>query len=441
MLLRFRVENYASLLEEQELSLVAEAEHDGARLLDVPGSTLRAVTVAAVFGANASGKSNLVRALGYMRDAVLNSHRRWNPDGGTGRLPFLLGDGGRERPSVFAVDLVVDDVRYEYGFSLNDERVLAEWLYSFPRRKRRKLFVREPDGSFSYGETFSGQRKVIEATVRANSLYLSAGASNNHPLLGALHRWFHRGLSIATDANYSERFAHTMRLWGEGGREQIEDLLRYADFGVETFEVSEEVSDDEEIDRLVQAMRILDPGQFNEESLVRSLRSRRSVRLAHQGGSGLVAIDPDLESSGTRTWTGLLGPVVSALNEGTVLVIDELDARLHSLLAARLVALFQTARTNPHGAQLVFNTHDTTLLAPTSEAGLRRDQVWLTEKDHAGGDGTTPGATTLVALIEYRPRDKVENLEKRYLAGRYGGLPYFDDGLVDKFLEDRGNLP
>ena len=436
MLLRFRVENHASLLDEQELSLVAEGESGDAWTLEVPGSRERALTVAAVFGANASGKSNLVRALGYLRSAVLDSHRIWQPDGGTGRLPFLLGGAGRERPSVFAVDIVVGGVRYEYGFSLDDQRILEEWLFSYPFSKRRKLYVRDADGVLSYGDTFSGQRKVIADTVRPNSLYLSAGASNNHPVLGELHSWFHRTLSIATDANYSQRFGHTVQLWEGERRQQIEDLLRYADLGVETFEVSDGGLPDDVVDRVVQARRILDPDGVDEEDFVTSMKARRNVRLAHRAGDGLVALSAAQESSGTHTWVGLLGPVVDALSRGAVLVVDELDARLHSLLAARLVALFQSRKTNPKGAQLIFNTHDATLLAPASQARLRRDQVWLTEKHHTDDAGRTPGATELISLIEYRPRDGVENLEKRYLAGRYGALPFFDDELVERFATE-----
>lgn len=433
VLLRFRVENYASLLEEQELSLIAEEAHEERRTMRVPGSSLSAQPVAAIFGANASGKSNVVRALGYMRRVVLDSHRRWQPDGGVERLPFMLSGAGAERPSTFAVDLVLDEVRYEYGFTVDDSQVLEEWLFSYPHRKRRKLFVRDRGGVFGYGDAFSGRRKVIEDIVRSNSLYLSAGASNNHPLLLRLHSWFRKELRIATEANYAERFAETVQLWETRGREQVEDLLRYADFGVESFDVSEDASSDEEVARLVQALRILHPDSVDEEDLSAWMKSRRTVRLAHRGSEGTVAIDPGLESSGTRTWTGLLGPVVSALNTGSVLVIDELDARLHPLLAARLVALFQEEKTNPLGAQLIFNTHDTSLLSPGSDARLRRDQVWLVEKGHADGPKRAAGASELIALLEYRPRDRVENLEKRYLAGRYGALPYFDEELIESF--------
>ncbi|MBB1260300.1 AAA family ATPase [Streptomyces alkaliterrae] len=438
MLLRFRVENHASLLQEQELSLVAaDRDDDNSLTFAVPGSGLRALPVTALFGANASGKSNVVRALSYLRQAVLDSHRRWQPGGGVQRLPFLLAEDGRERPSTFAVDIVVDEVRHEYGFSVDDHRVLAEWLYSYPHRKRRKLFVRDGD-DFDYGDTFRGERKLIEHVVRPNSLYLSAGASNNHPVLGRLYQWFHRRLRIATDANYTQRFGETMSLWSGSERDQIDSLLRYADTGAETFEVSEEATSEEEMNRVLQLLRLINPENYDEADVVQSLKSRRSVRLAHRAtGGALVTLDPELESSGTRTWTGLLGPVVSALNDGSVLVVDELDARLHPLLAARLVRLFQERQSNPRGAQLIFNTHDTTLLAPTSEARLRRDQVWLTEKSQTDDGTVTQGATELVALLEYRPRDRGENLEKRYLAGRYGALPHFDEELVESLSTGR----
>lgn len=181
--------------------------------------------------------------------------------------------------------------------------------------------------------------------------------------------------------------------------------------------------DDAVHERLLRALKILDPDR-SDETVADSLQRVQRVRLAHAGAAGPVSLDLGEESNGTQTWVGLLGPVLGALSSGAVLVVDELDARLHPRLAARLVSLFQASKTNPNGAQLLFNTHDATLLAPTSDARLRRDQVWFTEKGPDGGTSLTP-------LLDFRPRrDGTANLERGYLSGRFGGLPFFDDDLL-----------
>lgn len=429
MLLRFRVENHLSLLEEQTLSLIATDANDDVATAPVPATDLLALPVAAIFGANASGKSNIVRALGFMKMAVIDSHRNWPPDGGVRRQPFKLSSEALKQPTSFSVDIVVEGTRYEYGFSLSDERVTEEWLFGFPNRRRRVLFERNED-KIEYGGTFTGRRRVIEDIVRPNSLFLSAGASNNHPLLGLIYRWFNRELRIATDANYSARLNETLHMWEDNRRDQIEDLLRFADLGITGFAADEETESDEDYKRIADALKSL-ARELNDLPNVKvQVDPPSRIKLFHESDIGPQALETFEESSGTRTWLGIIGPILGTLRSGSVLVIDEIDARLHPLLVARIISFFQSRTTNPRGAQLVFNTHDPTLLARSSEARLRRDQVWLTEKVPIRTANRSIGSTQLVPLIEFRPRSDVENLERRYLGGRYGGLPYFDEELV-----------
>ncbi|MGW2542867.1 AAA family ATPase [Kitasatospora sp. NPDC001574] len=436
MLMRFRVANHASLLEEQELSLVATDEHDDIAVTEASSAGVRVLPALAILGANASGKSNALRALVYMRRAVLESHARWLPDGGTSRVPFLLTAGGRAAPSAFAVDIVLDGVHFEYGFELDDRQVREEWLRSFPEGRPRRLFERSvaDDGtsSYAYGPSFRGRRRLIEDVVRPNSLYLSAGAGNNHDILRRIHRWFHRGLKVALDANFGARIQETRRLWdkSEEYRDRLRGLLQFADLGITDLSITEEEWDDERVRQVRSAMRVLVPEIPEDEAF--DVKPAPQIGFVHAAEGGPVTLDLHDESSGTRTWAGLLGPVVGALQDGSLLVVDELDARLHPHLAARLVALFQNREWNTGGAQLLFNTHDATLLAPHSEANLHRDQVYLATKD------ARTGATELTALVDFRVRDGVENLEKRYLAGRYGALPFFDEELLVGIGAKRG---
>lgn len=440
MLLRFRVTNHASLRDEQALSLIA----DGVRRPDraersVPGSSHHAVPVAAVYGPNASGKSNALGAVMWMRWAVLSSFRSWDPGGGVPRRPFQLRSDPGAFPSTYEMDLVVDGTRYEYGFTVDDEKVLEEWLFYFPEGNRRRLYERTGDGpaSVKFGRWLTGRRKTISELLRPNSLYLSVAAAQGHERLGVLYRWFRNGIRVATDNDFAERLDFTVELFrrpADGEVRQmpasLAELLRFADLGVEGLHVRDQ---DEhmkaEQGRVTEAL---------EKALGKRLRRvegfpRHRVQVEHRTHEGVFGLDIHEESSGTRTWIGMLGPVVVSLRDGGVLCVDELDARLHPYLTDALVGLFQNPETNRNGAQLVFTTHEASLLGGNARTELFRDQIWFTEKD------ADTCATRLFPVTDFHVRDSraaKDNIEKRYLSGRYGALPYLDDALLKRLVND-----
>ncbi|MFE1360349.1 AAA family ATPase [Streptomyces harbinensis] len=435
MLLRFQVTNHASLRDEQELSLIANDDRPGRAECDVPSSEFRTVPVAAVYGPNASGKSNALDALMWMRFAVLSSFRRWDPAGGVPRRPFALRTDPAQFPSTYEMDFVAEGTRYEFGFTVDDERIIEEWLFCFPEGRRRRLYVREGSDSESmtFGRSLVGRPKTIARLLRPNSLYLSVAAAQGHDLLGTLHRWFRNGVRVASDQDFADRLDYTMELYRRretrGSRgEALTRLLRFADLGVADLRVQDQDEEvKEEHGRVVAALR---------EALGRRVHvagvPRHRVQVEHRTDEGLFGLEIDEESSGTRTWISMLGPVLSALGEGSVLCVDELDARLHPYLADALVGLFQNANSNRHGAQLIFSTHETSLLGHTSRTELFRDQVWFTEKDA----GTS--ATRLFPITDFYVRDSAtkDNLEKRYLSGRYGALPFLDDDLLSQLTAE-----
>lgn len=420
MLLRFRVSNFLSIRDEQELSLIALDAHPDLAMAPVPRSRHSVLPVAAIFGANASGKSNVVHALDFMREAVLESHQRWKPGAGVPRKSFLFDDAGRTRSSTFAVDIAVEGVRYEYGFAVDDHRVTEEWLHSFPEGKPRRLFEREADQPIHFGPSLKGRRALVADVVRPNSLFLSAAAANNHAQLAPLYRWFRSGCRLVTESDAPGRLEHTLHELEERDRDRLLALLEYADFGVSDIQVEQRQMPAEQAEKFVAWLETVDPAHADNLD-PKQLSMPPDVRLVHHPGGAALPLRS--ESSGTRTWLELLGPVTSTLREGACLVVDELDARLHPELAGQLVGLFQDPSTNPNGAQLVFNTHDATLLKKTSAARLHRDQVWFTEKDQ-------DSATRLFPLTEYRVRDTLDDVEGRYLKGRYGALPFFDEELL-----------
>jgi uncharacterized protein len=189
VLLRFRVANHRSLRDEQELSLVAQPRKGEAK---PTGPVPETVLVAGIYGANASGKSNVLDALMFLADAVKDSFAKWPATGGVPRRPFLLDPGMKSRPSLYEADVVVEGVRYTYGFEVDDQRVLSEWLYSYPTGSRKRMLFERASDDFQFGRTLGGQNSAIAKLTRPNALFLSVAAANSHRLLTVIFRTFDR---------------------------------------------------------------------------------------------------------------------------------------------------------------------------------------------------------------------------------------------------------
>ncbi|MER7001788.1 ATP-binding protein [Dactylosporangium sp. NPDC000555] len=370
------------------------------------------LTVAGVYGANASGKSNLLAALAWLAEAVDRSLRSWGD--AVPREPFKFGDGP-DRPTRFEIDMVVDGVRYSYQIELDDTRVLYEALHSYPKRQPRSLFERE-DLNLSLRRglgRLSGIRELLTPTTLALSAAMRFDEPEVRPFARALAGIGTLGVGRRRSSRSTARLlasAAGLPLPDGLAAEAALELLRFADLGINDIDVTEH--------QFVDAAG--KPVVNRDGKAATQLR----VRLVHQVGEQFVAFDSRDESDGTLAWFELIGPVLNALSTGQVLLFDEIDASLHPRLSAKLIELFQDPATNPAAAQLVFTTHDTSLLNH-----LNRDEVWLTEKGPSG-------ATTLTALAEFGG-DKVRrslNLERAYLQGRFGGVPEFDQQRLRRAL-------
>jgi hypothetical protein len=414
MLIRFRVANFRSLRDEQELSLVAALRAGRRDLLQVEGLDVDLLRVAGIYGANAAGKSNVLDALLFMAEAVVGSHRLWPPVGPIPREPFLLDDKSFGEPSLFEADLVIGGVRYQYGFALDNEKILEEWLHVFPRGRRQIWLSRDVEEAepFAFGKHLKGNNRILARMTRPNCLFLSVASGYNHEALLPVYRWFAEGLRFAT-ARERASWASLREFLGQRGRKEREaflvDLLQRADLGVVGFEVRGEAP----------ARSIAD----EPDLFVRSPDGSLQVfELKHQAGRATVSIPATRESRGTQAWLSLVGPILDALERGSLLCVDELDASLHPRLAAEVVRIFQDPDLNPKGAQLLFNTHDTSLLGTLiGEPVLHRDQIWFVEKNQEG-------ASRLYPLTDFKPR-KLENVERGYLHGRYGAVPFLPSPL------------
>lgn len=413
MLIEFRVENFRSIGNEQVFTMEAGRidSDDNQFPRQIHGHQTPILPVSAVYGANASGKSNFVSAIGFMRDAVVHSHRVWSPDAGVPRVKFRWGLKKTE-PSLFEITFLIDGVRYQYGFVANDECFLEEWLYAWPTSRKQTWFERDKD-KFKFGDKFPGENRLIEQLTRPNSLFLSTAVQNKHPGLMPIYKVFSHLLLMNVGGRKESRmpwlnteqwlsrkigqgFSHQLNLFSndiEKNFEAFRKLLQEADIGIVDFKI-EKNNDDE-----MGLSKIMVRHQFSGEDAWLPLKE---------------------ESQGTLTLFRMAPLLLDMLSKGGVIVIDELESSLHPVLAFKIVNLFNDPETNPKNAQLIFTTHDTNLLGTLmGEPILRRDQVWFTEKDK-------DGATRLYPLTDYKPR-KAENLERGYLQGRYGAIPFIGD--------------
>jgi hypothetical protein len=409
MLLSFRVANVLSVREEQVLSFVATDLNEGsARRTRVreAGKLLSVVPVIGVYGANASGKSKVLDALIQMQTAVLRSVDWFAERAPVRRVPFLLDDSSAADPSFFEVDIELAGVRYTYGFEIDDERVRGEWLHAYPRGKRQVWFDRGDDGEIPFpGEGLRGEKLELARRTRPDSLFLTVGALNfNHPQLVPIFTWFRDNLWLITP-EWPDRSSRLLRgkqevIRDPALRDSVARLLAVADLGISGIDVVPGVEDE--------------------------------IQFRHRTGSGDRPLEFEGESLGTRWWFTLATALLKALERSTVVLVDELDASLHPVMCAEAVRMFENSVSNARGAQLLFTTHDVTLLRTLTGGGrvLDRDSIWLTEKD---GDG----ATRLYPLNSFHPAPrKDENLLRRYMLGSYGGRPNIAPGALAREIAE-----
>ena len=412
MLVEFRTQNFRSLREEQVLSLVASPDKS---LLDTHAldTGLKAaphvLKSAVVYGANASGKSNLIKALQYMRDVVLMS-ATLQPGQAFARLqPFRLDAVSASQPTAFEVTFILDGVRYQYGFAMNAQRIVSEQLLVYKAFKPQRWFERHFDAEsgkdvYEFGPGLKGAKTLWEGATRPNALFLSMAVQLNSEALRPVYDWFaHRLVILNEHAPLSPQFSLEM-LKLEAQRKAIGEFLRAADISIADVEVATKQA-------TVHSIRFdLATGKREEETGEQTVDE---VRFHHLTEHGQAVFDLADESSGTRNLLFLAGPVLDILSNGQTLVVDELDTSLHTQLVQALVRLFHRPEAHTGGAQLVFTTHDTSLL---DAYGLfRRDQVWFVEK-------RPDQSSSLYPLLDFSPR-KNEALERGYLQGRYGALP------------------
>ena len=419
MILRFGVENFLSFRDRVELSFTSTARRDEPSLrLQAPNTAYGVLPVVGVWGANASGKSNLVAALLALRKAVAQSFKGLGPDQAFPWTPWRMNKEADAPPTSMDVDFLVDGVRHHFGFRVAATGVIEEWLYSWPEGRQRVLYHRnhQEEEPWYLGPSLKGQRQEIIAATRPNSLFLSAAAQFNHPQLREVYSALTSGIVRDTPVQrHGAFFFPDAPILDLRHRGTVEALLAAADLGVRGFRLIERSNAKTEVQTYLS--NVLSEDLINElASHLEKKKTVMEVRLIHgTDEEDAWELSSRMESQGTWILLSRLNDLLDLLRQGRMLVIDEIDTSLHPDLCGALVDLFTTPDTNPNGAQLLFTTHDRSLLTR-----LRTDEVVLVDR---GRDAVSQ----LRSASDYKDLRTREDLRRAHEQGRLRGVPVLGD--------------
>ena len=410
-----------SFEEMTTLSMVAtkDKEHGNTNLIPQSGSQ-PLLKSAAIYGANGAGKSNLIKALTFMRSFIINSgvHSMRSP------IPnhsFRLNTQSAEKPSFFEIVFLHENKRFRYGFEIGKNEIVTEWLFSTPKTKEVMLFTRENNkitvgASFKEARSFEGALK--DDYRHRLFLILVSTANEDKVTADYVLEWFHYELTVTYGSALLHNLEMTLHYLEEHPedhyQEKFAELFRKLDIfekfeldPTETFSLTSYRSIEDEAARL-----------FDSHDHPRIVVHRKKYDGDKYSGHQKFDLIRD-ESDGTKKLFAFVGAVMVTLETGGVLVVDELELRLHPLITRTIIELFNSA--NNRKAQLIFTSHDTNLL---SNRFFRRDQIWFVEKNKRG-------ASSLYSLVEYKPR-KDATFHKDYILGKYGAIPFI--GNIDTLL-------
>ena len=420
MLIKFSVENFKSLKEKQTLSMEAatplnDLDYNLIDLKDQADKEYQLLKSTALYGANSSGKSNVLDALMRLRHLVKRSHQNQKGDK-LSHEPFRFDKEFVDEPTKFDITFIQDNIRYNYGLSYTEEKVIEEYLYYYPKGRRSQIFERQNTDEYEFKKD-EKEQKMIKKRTRKNVLYLSSSTQFDYDKTTKAFDWFNEILNGIGPGEHPELTEFTYKKYDgdETSKKRIQKALKVADFGISGIEGDIKTIPVDEIKDLPPELKQLG---LSDEGELKAMEIQTKHELEDTEGT----LPFFLESEGTQRFFSLIGPIIKALENGEVLVLDELDTKLHHSLNKFIVELFHDPGDNPNGAQLIFTTHNTNLL---DQDLFRRDQIWFTEMD------PKEGSTDLYSLAEYSPR-KDKDIEKGYLVGRYGAIPFLGDEKILK---------
>lgn len=416
MLIEFRVGNFLSFKDIVTLSMVASPDKDLMETNTIPvAKKIKLIKSAAVYGANASGKTNLFTAMFFMKNFILKSSKESQSIEEIPVEKFRLSTETENLPSTFEIIFMIDKIRYRYGFQIDNERVHSEWLFFIPSVREATLFTRE-NNKFKIGTHFK-EGKGLEEKTRPNALFLSVADQFNGEISKKILKWFNKFGIISGIKEDEYNFLTISKFDQKEYKNFSTELLKVADLGIKEIKVKSTPITSGDL-----------PDEFPErfkEIILSNRPLKVQISTIHQkydennNPASEETFDfSEHESAGTQALFAFSAPIYDTLKNGGVLAIDEMTSKLHPVLIRAIIKFFHSYHEgkNQANAQLIFASHDTNIL---SNQFFRRDQIWFTQKDQYG-------ATDLYSLEEYRIR-KDASFNKDYIMGKYGAIPLIGD--------------
>lgn len=411
MLLEFSIKNFLSFKEKVTFSMIGSSD-DTMKDNFVIKNNNKILNVSAIYGANASGKSNLFKALGIICDKIRQSNY-YTPNMSLAITPFKLDNQTINEPSEFEIRFIENEIRYIYGFTVDSEKIYSEYLTYYPKGRPVKIFDRKNINEYTFNASDEKFLKDIKDKNTQNKFFIATATSWNFDKTKIPFDFITEKLWVVMSLDYLKNYSYD--LYSKDNDKSLEKFalkfLKKADFNIKDYVVKKEANVSDEFINLFK----------NSDSLIFPSPFIYNVRTTHSVSGGNFEFDISEESMGTQVIFSLIPIFKNTLDNGKILIIDEFDRSLHPYLIKYIVELFNDPIINKNNAQLIFNTHDTNLL---NLELLRRDQIWFTEKDSNNGE------SILYPLDDFSIR-KSENVEKGYLLGRYGAVPFIESDFSD----------
>lgn len=432
MLIEFTFSNYRSFRDEAILSMEATGLGAFKNCLITHGN-MKLLPGVAVYGKNGGGKSNIIRAFWLAVQFIKNAQRTQHEKATIPVVPFALNDYSSSEPTEFHFVYTLDGIKYWYGFTATKEQIIQEYLYHAPKGQKALVFSREKQ-TFSFTEAKS-RRKLISETVASNQLYFSVACTMNDSACIKAMSWFRDRIFFSRD--YSDIPRQLLEYSDDTNMlKAISDYAKAADFGIKdmSFEInSKEMRNEltfpegipEEIKTaLTQFVHTLSETSNNSEIRLKMGEVKAASihpGVDHSGNQKTYSLELSDESDGTRKLMSIAPAIESVLSNGGVLLVDEIERELHPMLVDYIIAKFQSKRTNPNGAQIIFTTHNTELM---NLELLRKDQFYFVDKNELDG------SSELYGISDFSTRT-TDNIRKAYLLGKYGATPNIEIEEVD----------
>lgn len=401
MILEFSIKNYLSFKDKVTFSMLANS-NKGLDDNYIEINDKKILKTSAIYGANASGKSNLFKILSSVV-LMLKTSNNYDINTKLPLIPFKFDNEYLNKPSEFEIKFIIEKVRYVYGFIADKDKIYDEYLYYYPNGRETKIFDRTNVKEYSYPQKDEKILKEIESKNAQNKFFLATATNWNYEKTKPVYNFLTDGIGICTNLEELKSIAFNLYEKNSNNLKEFAlDFLKKADFNIEDYTISK-------VD-IPQELLVTIP-EFITKNMLEKPKTYQ-VLFKHKNSTNYLSLDE--ESLGTQIIFAFIPFMADTLNNKKVLIIDELDKSLHPFLVQYIVEMFNDSEKNKNGSQLIFNTHDTNLLDLNI---LRRDQIWFTEKNNDNG------VSDLYPLSDFSVRKK-ENVEKGYMLGRYGAVPF-----------------